>query len=135
MAGLDRLPAVNPPVPAAQKEVPIPAHPANTKDAWSPPTVNLPAPALFLLLLPALYYYAFLLTMAGSTGLFQPVTYGLTFNSMLSHLLEGRFDVDPATIGPEGFLRDGAVYAYFGIFPALFRALFLPLPDFATTDF
>ena len=90
---------------------------------------------MLFLLLPALYYYAFLITGAGSTGLFRPVTYGLTFNSMLLHLLAGRFDVDPAAIGIEGFVRDGAVYAYFGIFPALFRVLFLPLPDFATTDF
>ena len=78
-------------------------------------------------------YYAFLLT-AGSSGLFAPLPHGLVFNDMLLHLLQGRFDVDPAAIGDEGYLRDGATYAYFGIFPALFRALFLWLPDFATTD-
>jgi hypothetical protein len=50
-------------------------------------------------------------------------------------LLRGRFDVDPAAVGDEGYLRDGAVYAYFGIFPALFRALFLWVPNFATVDF
>jgi len=94
------------------------------------------ATAVALLLLPpAVCYYAFLLTGAGGSGLFAPVTYGLTFNSMLLHLLQGRFDVDPAAIGYEGFVRDGAVYAYFGMFPALFRALFLPLSNFATTDF
>src|SRR5947209_10425927 len=84
------------------------------------------------LLVPTVTYYALLVTALGSTGLFSPVTYGLTFNSMLLHLLDGRFDVDPAVIGPEGYLRDGAIYAYFGIFPALFRGLFLPLPSFAT---
>jgi hypothetical protein len=47
-----------------------------------------------------------------------------TFNSMLQHLLHGRFDVDPATVGPEGFLRNGRVYAYWGIWGALVR---LPL--------
>jgi hypothetical protein len=87
------------------------------------------------LLVPSVIYYALLVTALGSTGLFSPVTYGLTFNSMLLHLLDRRFDVDPAAIGPEGYLRDGAIYAYFGIFPALFRALFLPLPSFATYDF
>jgi hypothetical protein len=112
----------------------ISAQTANTVNAWSPPAANIPAPAL-LLLLPALCYYAVLVTAAGTTGLFEPVSNGLTFNSMLLHLLQGRFDVDPAAIGVEGFPRNGAVYAYFGIFPALFRAVFLPLPDFATTDF
>ncbi len=87
------------------------------------------------LLVPAIGFYAVLLTMAGSTGLFAPVTYGLDFNSMLLHLLRGRFDVDPAAIGYEGYLRDGAVYSYFGILPALLRAPFLLLPDFASTDF
>lgn len=47
---------------------------------------------------------------------------------MLLHLLDGRFDVDPATIDLEGFARDGRVYAYFGIFPALLR---LPMMVFA----
>ncbi|MGC2412385.1 MAG: hypothetical protein WA459_06790 [Stellaceae bacterium] len=107
---------------------------AADRSGWPAAGDNIPALGLSLLI-PATLYYAFLITMVGSTGLFASVPYGLTFNSMLSHLLEGRFDVDPSAIGPEGYARDGAVYAYFGIFPALFRALFLPLPNFATTDF
>jgi hypothetical protein len=95
---------------------------------------SIPGDAALIWLIPAALYYGLLLT-AGSSGLFGPVTLGHAFNSMLLHLLHGRFDVDPATIGGEGYLRDGAVYAYFGIFPALFRALFLWLPNFATTDF
>jgi hypothetical protein len=90
--------------------------------------------ALLLWLIPAALYYVFLLT-AGAPGLFGPVQHGLTFNSMLVHLLHGRFDVDPAAIGDEGYLRGGAVYAYFGVFPALFRVLFLWLPNFAAIDF
>ena len=90
--------------------------------------------AALLWLLPAVLYYGFLLT-AGSSGLFAPVMHGLTFNSMLLHLLHGQFDVDPAAIGDEGFVHAGATYAYFGVFPALFRAAFLWLPNFATTDF
>jgi hypothetical protein len=86
-----------------------------------------------LWLIPAGIYYSFLLT-AGSAGMLAPVNHGLTFNSMLLHMLHGQLDVDPATIGDEGYLRDGAVYAYFGIFPALFRALFLWLPNFAAVD-
>ncbi len=60
-----------------------------------------------------------------NAGLFESVsTLDLTFNSMLNHLVHGRFDVDPGIIGKEGFLRNGHVYAYWGITCALFR---LPL--------
>jgi hypothetical protein len=56
----------------------------------------------------------------------------LTFNSMLAHLMQGRFDVDPQVVGDEeGFLRNGRVYPYFGIFPALLR---LPLWIFGRMD-
>jgi hypothetical protein len=49
----------------------------------------------------------------------------LTFNTMLAHLMHGQFDVDPQIVGDEeGFLRNGRIYPYFGIFPALLR---LPL--------
>lgn len=85
-------------------------------------------------LVPAAVYYGFLLC-AGSSGLFGPVMHGLTFNSMLLHLLHGQFDVDPAAVGDEGYLRDGLIYSYFGIFPALFRVLVLWVPNFAGTDF
>jgi hypothetical protein len=56
---------------------------------------------------------------------------GLTFNSMLDHLLNGRFDVDPRLIGDEGFLHNGRVYAYWGIWCALLR---LPLWLFHRLD-
>ncbi|HLY44751.1 MAG TPA: hypothetical protein VKQ73_04175 [Stellaceae bacterium] len=91
--------------------------------------------AALCLLLPAIGYYALLLTAGGTSGLFQPLPTGLNFNSMLLHMLHGRFDVDPAAVGLEGFRRNGAVYSYFGIFPALLRAPLLVLPNFATTDF
>jgi hypothetical protein len=61
---------------------------------------------LLLWVLPAALYYAFLLC-AGTSGLFAPAEHGMIFNSMLLHLLHGRFDVDPAAIGDEGYLRDG----------------------------
>lgn len=48
----------------------------------------------------------------------------LTFNSMLAHLLRGRFDVDPQIVGFEGFVRNGRTYAYWGVWCALLR---LPL--------
>jgi hypothetical protein len=55
----------------------------------------------------------------------------LTFNSMLEHLLHGRFDVDPQTVSFEGFVRGGRVYAYWGIWCALLR---LPLWIFRRMD-
>jgi hypothetical protein len=58
---------------------------------------------------------------------------GLTFNSMLLHMLHGRFDVAPSSIGAEAFVRDGRSYAYFGIFPALLRLPLLPFLDLRTT--
>ena len=76
----------------------------------------------------AFVYYAWLIAGPGF-ALFAPVLRGTVFQSMLSHLLAGKFDIDPGVIGNEGFLRDGRVYAYFGIVPALLR---LPLAAFPT---
>jgi hypothetical protein len=89
---------------------------------------------VLLCLVPAGAYYAVLL-FVGSLGFFTPALRGLTFNSMLLHLLNGSFDVDPGTIGAEGVLRNGLTYTYFGIAPALLRLPFLVLRDFASTDF
>ncbi len=60
--------------------------------------------------------------------------FGMTFNSMLQHLLQGRFDVDPAAIEMEGYLREGKTYAYFGILPAVLRLAVMPFLDLNTTD-
>lgn len=57
-------------------------------------------------------------------GLFHPALLGMAFNSMLEHLLEGRFDVDPAAIDFEAFLVGDRTVSYFGVFCALLR---LPL--------
>ena len=46
---------------------------------------------------------------------------GLLFNSMLAHMVHGRFDVDPATAAMEGFARGGHTYVDWGIFPTLIR--------------
>jgi hypothetical protein len=90
---------------------------------------------MFLGLAVASAYYVFVITLAGVLDFLAPVPYGLTFNSMLSHLLVGRFDVDPQTISDEGTLRHGLVYAYFGILPAVLRLPFVWLPNFASTDY
>jgi hypothetical protein len=99
---------------------------------------------VFLFLVPTTAYYTWLICLNygdflnvpyQGTSLFRPVFYGRALNSMLLHLLHGTFDVDPRTIGPEGFVRNGLTYAYFGIALALFRAPFLAFRDFATTDY
>ena len=92
-----------------------------------------PAVAILCAMPPAALLYFALLT-HGAFHLFPFTWYGLTFNSMLIHLLHGQFDVDPDTISTEGFLVDGKTYAYFGIFPALFRGLFAPFVDLKTTN-
>jgi hypothetical protein len=51
----------------------------------------------------------------------------LVFNSMAQSLLQGRFDVDPAIVGLEGFVVNDKVVAYWGIPFALIR---LPLALF-----
>jgi hypothetical protein len=65
---------------------------------------------------------------------FHPTEFGLTFNSMLQHLLHGRFDVDPQAVGKEGFARGGRVYAYWGIFCALIRAPLLAIRGGLASD-
>jgi hypothetical protein len=59
---------------------------------------------------------------------------GLVFNSMLSHLLQGDFAVDPSAIKFEAFLKDGRTYTYFGVAPALLRLPLLAMGKLATTD-
>jgi hypothetical protein len=78
-----------------------------------------------------LFFYGALLFAAWGESA-RTTSLRLTFNSMLAHLMQGRFDVDPQIVGDEeGFLRNGRVYAYFGIFPALLR---LPLWIFGRMD-
>jgi hypothetical protein len=78
-------------------------------------------------------YYGALIT-HGSFDFIQHEFIGLTFNSMLEHLLHGRFDVDPEAVGVEGFLRDGHVYAYWGVFCAVIRLPLLAFKGGLITD-
>ena len=78
-------------------------------------------------------YYGALIT-HGSFDFIQHEFIGLTFNSMLEHLLHGRFDVDPEAVGIEGFLRDGHVYAYWGVFCAVIRLPLLAFKGGLMTD-
>jgi hypothetical protein len=59
----------------------------------------------------------------------------LTFNSMLDHLIRGRFDVDPRIVGREGFTMGDQVMAYWGIFPALLRLPMTLFPGWRYLDF
>ena len=70
----------------------------------------------------------------GSQSLFRPVLNGMTFNSMMYHLLAGRFDVDPGAIGNEVFIVNGRAVSYFGIFCALIRLDLAPFLDLTRVD-
>jgi hypothetical protein len=74
--------------------------------------------------------YALLFTQ-GRLDPFGPALGGLVFNSMLSHMLAGHWDIDPAVIGREAFVRDGSTYAYFGPFPAIIRLPLLLFPGWS----
>ena len=78
-------------------------------------------------------FYAWLLNRSDFNP-FGPDDFGLTFNSMLDHMLRGRWDVEPTTIGFEAFVHDGRTYAYFGPFPALLRLPLLLLPHGLVAD-
>jgi len=65
---------------------------------------------------------------------FHPALLGQAFNSMAEHLLAGRFDIDPETIGGEAFLDGDRSYAYFGVFCALLRLPLLLFPALAHLD-
>jgi hypothetical protein len=92
----------------------------------------LPAVVVFMVL-----YYSALLAVSLAWPyfhLFQPVYRGLTFNSMLDHLLQGQFDVDPATILDEGFVENGKTITYYGVSPALLRLLLIPIGALHSLD-
>ena len=78
-------------------------------------------------------FYAWVLG-RGSFDPFGAEPFGLTFNSMLSHMLHGRWDVDPAAIGAEAFVHDGRSYAYFGPFPAVLRLPLVLVPHWLLPD-
>ena len=82
----------------------------------------------FSLFLSAFIFYYILLG-GKAFILFSDDPHGLVYNSMLFHMLRGRWDVGPSAIGQEAFVRDGLAYAYFGPFPALLRLPLLVLPD------
>jgi hypothetical protein len=73
-------------------------------------------------------YFVYLIT-DGNLNLFQDTKFGMTFNSMLKHLLRGEFDVDAVAIGGEGFVHDGKTFSYFGIAPAFLRLPLLAFGD------
>lgn len=79
------------------------------------------------------FYYGFLLS-NGDFDFLHPTEYGLTFNSMLRHMLDGKFDVDPNIVLMEGYSRDGRVYAYWGPFCALLRLPLALLPNTMDVD-
>jgi hypothetical protein len=86
---------------------------------------------VFAVLLGA-YYWALLTS--GNRHLFPVVPLGMVFNSMAEHLVHGSFEVDPAAIDFERFVRDGKTYAYWGVFCAAIRMPLLLIPGGIGTD-
>jgi hypothetical protein len=97
----------------------------------------LPILALFVF-----FYYAALLT-NGNFILWAPAirpgdseqsVVGFVYNNTLLHLLRGEFTIDLDAIGFEALIRNGQVYTYFGIMPAVLRLPLLPFVDLARID-
>jgi len=97
----------------------------------------LPFLALFVF-----FYYAAMLT-NGDFILWAPAirpgdseqsVFGFVYNSTLLHLLRGEFTIDLDAIGFEALIRNGEIYTYFGIMPALLRLPLLPFVDLARID-
>lgn len=80
----------------------------------------------------AIYYIAILTHF--SFDIFHTTILGFTFNSLLDHILKGKLDVDEQAIGYEGFVEQGRVFTYFGVFPSLVRLIFIPFIDLSKRD-
>ena len=78
-------------------------------------------------------YYLLLLS-NGKFQLFAPEMLDRAFDNMLVHLLHGEFTIDREAIDFEAFTRDGKIYAYFGVFPALLRLVAMPFTDIAQAE-
>jgi len=57
--------------------------------------------------------------------MFAPERFGQVFNDMAEHLVHFDWTIDPGIIQYEGFVINGHVTSYFGIFPALLRMPFV----------
>jgi hypothetical protein len=79
-------------------------------------------------------YYLFLLS-NGTFRIFAPELLDRVFDSMLTHLLHGEFNVDREAIDYEAITYNGKTYTYFAIFPALLRLSTVPFTDSATLHF
>jgi hypothetical protein len=60
--------------------------------------------------------------------------FGFVFNSMLLHLLSGDFTIDPNAIKLEAVIRNGEIFTYFGVMPAVLRLPLVPFVDLARID-
>jgi hypothetical protein len=88
-------------------------------------------PALFWIILgAAIFWYLGLITNF-DFNVFTSEPFGRVFNQMLQRLLSGRFDIDFDVIRGEGYLHNGQLVSYFGVFPALLR---LPFAAFVDLD-
>ena len=88
----------------------------------------------FAALIAAAAVYYLVLLSNGTFRVFAPEMLDQAYNSMLTHMLHGQFDVDPKAIGFEAITRNGKTFAYFGVFPALLRLPALVFADISQAE-
>ncbi|MDB5172354.1 MAG: hypothetical protein JWN51_1127 [Phycisphaerales bacterium] len=76
--------------------------------------------APLLMLVPVLAIFVWMVT-CGTGRLFAPEDFGQFYDAQARSLLQGRWDVEPASLRNEAFIRDGKRYGYFGFVPAVPR--------------
>jgi hypothetical protein len=76
--------------------------------------------APLLALVPVLAVFVWMVT-CGTGRLFVREDFGQFYDAQAQSLLEGHWDVEPASLRNEAFIRDGKRYGYFGFAPAVPR--------------
>lgn len=91
-------------------------------------------PALFWIIFAAAVFWYLGLITNFDFDVFGREAFWRVFNQMLQRLLNGRFDIDLDVIRGEGYLHDGQLVSYFGVFPALLRLPFAAFVDLDTVS-
>ena len=91
-------------------------------------------PALFWIILAAAVFWYLGLITNFDFDVFAGEPFWRVFNQMLQRLLSGRFDIDLDVVRGEGFLHNGQLVSYFGVFPALLRLPFAAFVDLDTVS-
>jgi uncharacterized membrane protein YidH (DUF202 family) len=91
-------------------------------------------PALFWVILAAAAVWYLALITNFDFNIFASEPFWRVFNQMLQRLVSARFDIDLDVIRGEGYLHNGQLVSYFGVFPALLRLPFAAFVDLDTVS-